>query len=87
MGEAAEKVHRQLAEVILNNKPNRIFLCGSFMKILYKDIKDKCNCEWFESGQQLIPQLENNLREGDCVFVKGSIPAKLNLLVKEILGG
>lgn len=55
LGEAAEKVHRQLAEVILNNKPNRIFLCGSFMKILYEDIKDECNCEWFESGQQLIP--------------------------------
>ncbi len=85
LGKSAEKVHRQLADVILKADVNRIFLCGEFMKFLYEDIKDKCNCYWFESGQVLTPELKNYLRENDCVFIKGSIPAKLELLVKEIL--
>lgn len=86
LGDGAEKVHRQLADVILQNKYDRIFLCGEYMKILYEDIKNKCNCYWFESGQKLIPELKNYLRDGDCVFIKGSIPAKLKLVVDELLG-
>ena len=86
LGDSSEKVHRQLAEVIFENKPDRIFLCGEFMKMLWEEIKDKCNCLWFESGQKLIPELDKLLQEGDCVFVKGSIPAKLNAVVKELKG-
>ncbi len=86
LGDSSEKVHRQLAEVILADKPDRIFLCGEFMKMLWEEIKDKCNCLWFESGQKLIPELDKLLQDGDCVFVKGSIPAKLNAVVKELKG-
>lgn len=86
LGDSAEKIHRQLTEVILENKPDRIFLCGKFMKILWEELKNKCNCVWFESGQKLIPEIDKLLREGDCVFVKGSMPAKLKFVVEELQG-
>ena len=87
LGESAEKIHRQLADVILKSNPDRVILCGKYMKILWQDIKDKCRCHWFESGQKLIPELDNLLNDGDCVFVKGSIPANLSLVVNELLNG
>ena len=87
LGDSAEKIHRQLAELIFKYNPDRVILCGKYMKILWQDIKDKCQCHWFESGQKLIPELNNLLNDGDCVFVKGSIPAKLSLVVDEILNG
>lgn len=85
LGDAAEEIQRQLSEIILANDIDRVILCGKRMNSLWREIKDKCKCFLFDSVQELIPELDKFLLDGDYVFIKASTPAKFNLLIKEIV--
>lgn len=86
LGEKEVEFHIALSSVLAEVKADRVLLCGPLMKHLWEKIQPSYQdrTKWFESGKALLPELNQWLKAGDTVFIKGSTPANLQLLVDEL---
>lgn len=83
-GEESEKYHRELAQPIDEIKPKKVILCGKDIKVLYDEIKDKYQTEYFETFEQLNAELINKLNDEDCVLIKSSHSGNLHKIVSTL---
>lgn len=77
LGERSIELHSSLAESMLAAEPDRLIFCGKFMKYPYKLVRDKINCVWFKTLEELLAQVDNHLKDGDTILVKSSHPINL----------
>ena len=89
LGDYTEEIHRKIGEDVVNNNIDILITVGNFS--LY--IKDealkkgfnKDNIYSFEKQEDTYNLLNNILKEGDLVLVKGSHAINLNKLVEEMM--
>ena len=89
LGEYSEEIHRKIGEDVVNNNIDILITVGNFS--LY--IKDealkkgfnKDNIYSFEKQEDTYNLLNNILKEGDLVLVKGSHAINLDKLVEEMM--
>ena len=89
LGEYSEEIHRKIGEDVVNNNIDILIMVGNFS--LY--IKDealkkgfnKDNIYSFEKQEDTYNLLNNILKEGDLVLVKGSHAINLDKLVEEMM--
>ena len=81
LGTGSVDYHKGLADAILAAAPDRLLLCGEFMRHPYELIKDKLNATWFGTLDELLKNAENHLRDGDTVLLKSSHATGLSKVV------
>ena len=85
LGEESTDLHINLKDVIKEIQPDRILLCGKQMKHLWDVIKIDYKGVWYENSSQILPEINNWLRAGDVVYVKGSGSTQLSKVVLKLI--
>ncbi|SEH23276.1 UDP-N-acetylmuramyl pentapeptide synthase [Selenomonas sp. KH1T6] len=84
LGERAVPIHKNLAKDIISCRVNRVILSGTYMRYLYDEVKELCNCVWFPSLKDLMTNLKQYLKEDDVVFIKSSHSTQFHKIVNHI---
>ncbi|MBD3878999.1 MAG: D-alanyl-D-alanine carboxypeptidase family protein [Quinella sp. 1Q5] len=84
LGKKSVEYHKGLAGAMLDAEPDRLLLCGEFMRYPYEMIKDKLNVTWFKTLEDLIKSFAEYLRDGDTVLIKSSHSTGLSQIVKDV---
>ena len=89
LGSFSEKLHRDVAKEIYNNKINEVYLIGENSKFIYDELINlgfnKNNLFYFTEKNLLIENLQKNLTEGDTVLIKASNGMKLYEVAQELI--
>jgi UDP-N-acetylmuramoyl-tripeptide--D-alanyl-D-alanine ligase len=89
LGTKTESGHREVARKIMEIKTDLVFLVGDFAKIIEDELKQN-NFEgqvfWFKDSDEAKKAVRSALLEKDTVLVKGSQSARMEKVVKEIMG-
>lgn len=54
---------------------------NKFMRYPYEMIKDKLNCTWYATLEELLKGVESHLRDDDTVLVKSSHATGLSKVI------
>jgi UDP-N-acetylmuramoyl-tripeptide--D-alanyl-D-alanine ligase len=84
LGEATERLHRELAEPLAAAKVDRVFLVGTAVAALYDALPQSKRGGLWSTADQSIPELLRFLRAGDAVMVKGSRGVGLGRIVERL---
>jgi len=77
-------LHRAISQNENLKNINTIHCVGPLMKHLYETLPAPKRGEWFETSDQLAAKIKKLLTDGDVVMVKGSLGAKMGLIVDAI---
>ena len=84
LGEATERLHRELAEPLASANVDRVFLVGRAVAALYDVLPDPSRGGLWPTTDEAIPELLRFLRAGDVVMIKGSRGIGLDLIVERL---
>ena len=84
LGEATERLHRELAEPLAGSEVDRVFLVGRAVTALYDVLPDSKRGGLWPTADEAIPELLRLLRAGDVVTVKGSRGIGLGFIVERL---
>ena len=84
LGEATERLHRELAEPLAATKVDRVFLVGTAVAALYDALPASRRGGLWPTADEAIPELLRFLRAGDVVMVKGSRGIGLGPVVERL---
>jgi len=90
MGELGPKeleFHAALAEPLENAGFERVILKGECMRVLRGALPRIMRGAWTDSAEGVLSALEDEIRDGDIVLIKGSNAAGLGALVKKLKEG
>jgi UDP-N-acetylmuramoyl-tripeptide--D-alanyl-D-alanine ligase len=85
LGEAADRLHRELAEPLAAAKVDRVFLVGEAIAALDQQLPERMRGGAWPSAEGAIPALIRFLKPGDVVTVKGSRAVRVNQIVERLL--
>lgn len=86
LGSREVEYHKELAPAMLNAAPDRLLLCGKLMRHPYELVKDKLDCAYFETVNELLKSVDTYLRDGDTILVKSSHSTGLSKVVSLLSG-
>ncbi len=84
LGPEEAKLHRAISQNENLKNIGKVHCVGPLMKHLYEALPAAKRGEWFETSDQLAAQVDEMLTGGDVVMVKGSLGAKMGLIVDAI---
>jgi UDP-N-acetylmuramoyl-tripeptide--D-alanyl-D-alanine ligase len=84
LGSDAGLYHRGLRPAVEAAGVDRIFGCGSNMRLLLADLPTEIVAEWRPTSQELIDAVLSELHAGDAVMVKGSLGSRMAPIVDAI---
>ena len=84
LGDATERLHRELAEPLATAKVDRVFLIGTAVGALDVALPKKCRGGLWPSADKALPVLLRSLQPGDVVMVKGSRGVDLAPIVERL---
>lgn len=87
LGPDSETLHRDLALPLLQCGVDRVFACGTAMRALYDALPDPVKGTWTAQSCDLLPFILDDLKSGDVVMVKGSLGARMAVLVTPLKAG
>jgi UDP-N-acetylmuramoyl-tripeptide--D-alanyl-D-alanine ligase len=82
LGDASERLHRELAEPLVAAKVDRAFLVGEAMAALHRALPERMRGGLWRSAEGSISTLFRFLEPGDVVTVKGSRAVRVSELVE-----
>jgi UDP-N-acetylmuramoyl-tripeptide--D-alanyl-D-alanine ligase len=82
LGDAAERLHRDLAEPLAAAGVDRVFLIGKAMAALDAALPERMRGGLWRSPEEAMPVLQHFLEPGDVVTVKGSRGVRVNRVVE-----
>jgi UDP-N-acetylmuramoyl-tripeptide--D-alanyl-D-alanine ligase len=85
LGDAAPRLHRELAAPLSAAKVDRVFLIGDQMAALHTALPEERRGGLWPSAEDAIPDLLNFLEPGDVVTVKGSYGVRISRIVNRLL--
>jgi UDP-N-acetylmuramoyl-tripeptide--D-alanyl-D-alanine ligase len=85
LGEAAPRLHRELAVTLATAKVDRVFLVGGEMAALHEILPLEQRGGLWPSAEAAIPALLTLLQPGDVVTVKGSHGVRTSRIVERLL--
>lgn len=84
LGDAAERLHRELAEPLAAAKVDRVFLIGKAMAALQEVLPEGNRGGLWPSADDAVPALFRFLKAGDVVTVKGSRGVRVSRIVERL---
>lgn len=72
LGKEATELHAQLADAVLQAKPDLVLLCGEYMQALRDALGQELVTRWYPSVVALNAAIQEQLENGDLVLVKSS---------------
>jgi UDP-N-acetylmuramoyl-tripeptide--D-alanyl-D-alanine ligase len=84
LGDAAERLHRELAEPLGAAKVDRVFLVGEAMAALHHALPEGKRGGLWRSADGAIPALLRFLEPGDVVTIKGSRGVRVSRIVERL---
>jgi UDP-N-acetylmuramoyl-tripeptide--D-alanyl-D-alanine ligase len=84
LGEASERLHRELAELLAAAKVDRVFLVGEALAALDRVLPRVMPDGFWSSAEGAIPAVDRFLEPGDVVMVKGSRAMRVSLVVEHL---
>jgi UDP-N-acetylmuramoyl-tripeptide--D-alanyl-D-alanine ligase len=84
LGDASERLHRELAEPLEAAKVDRVFLIGAAMAALHQALPQGKRGGLWQSADDAIPALLHFLEPGDVVTVKGSRGVRVSTIVEQL---
>ena len=85
LGPTSSELHAGLADTILDEKIERVFLAGPEMKALDAALSNKVECTHALTIDDLIPQIRADLRPGDAIMAKASLGMRFARFVDNLL--
>jgi UDP-N-acetylmuramoyl-tripeptide--D-alanyl-D-alanine ligase len=84
LGREEAALHRAISQNENLKNIDVVHCVGPLMKHLYDALPNDKRGEWFETSDRLGAKIEKLLTDGDVVMVKGSLGAKMGLIVDAI---
>jgi UDP-N-acetylmuramoyl-tripeptide--D-alanyl-D-alanine ligase len=84
LGDASERLHRELAEPLAAAEVDRVFLIGEAMASLFSTLPERVRGGLWRSADKAVPALLGFLEPGDVVTVKGSRGVRVNEIVEKL---
>jgi len=81
LGARAADEHRALAEAAVEANIDLVFCCGPLMRNLYEALPRRMRGAYAADSEALLPFLDDALRPGDVVLVKGSLASRMGRIV------
>ncbi|MDF2951449.1 MAG: UDP-N-acetylmuramoylalanyl-D-glutamyl-2,6-diaminopimelate--D-alanyl-D-alanyl ligase [Anaerocolumna sp.] len=88
LGEISYKCHYEVGEYIADYKVDEVITIGKEAAAIAKGIQEKesnITTHSFTNNEEAIGYLENNLKAGDGVLIKGSRSMRTDEIVKALL--
>ena len=82
LGDASERLHRELAEPLTAAQVDRVFLIGEAMAALDEVLPEGNRGGLWRSPEEAMPALLRFLKPGDVVSVKGSRAVRVSRVVE-----
>lgn len=86
LGDKAAQMHLDLAQTLIENRIQKVYATGPFMKLLYDALPVEMRGAWTETVGELTSVLFDELQSDDIVLVKSSHGSGLYKLVQELKG-
>ncbi len=88
LGKNSKTYHKNVGELVPSSKADKLLTFGEFAPCYIagavKKGFDEASCEHFDTREELSQRLGSELREGDCVLLKGSRGMKLEEVFKAL---
>jgi UDP-N-acetylmuramoyl-tripeptide--D-alanyl-D-alanine ligase len=84
LGVFAEDLHRQLSHDIDRHGIDCVYAAGPMMKHLWQALPTAKQGAYAKQSSDLLDDVLNDLRPGDCVMVKGSLGSRMGLVVEAL---
>lgn len=81
LGDAAPRLHMELAAAIVESGIDRVHCCGGMMGYLYENLPAALRGKYAQRSADLAPLVAAEIRNGDVVMVKGSKSTAMHLVV------
>ncbi len=85
LGDQADKLHAELADVLRDNNIDLVFTTGQLMSFLWDALPSEMRGGHAREAQELFPLIRSVVRPSDVVMVKGSNGARTGLIVEDLL--
>lgn len=89
LGAETERSHRQIGRKLFEIRADLVFFFGTRMKFAAEELRKRAfnpgNIFLFENHQELGRKLQEKMREGDLVLIKGSQAMRMEKVVEEIM--
>jgi UDP-N-acetylmuramoyl-tripeptide--D-alanyl-D-alanine ligase len=82
LGNASERLHRELAEPLAAAEVDRVFLIGEAIAALHKALPEEKRGGLWRSPEEAMPALLRFLAPGDVVTIKGSRGVRVSWIVE-----
>ena len=84
LGPDGDKLHRDLAQPILDSGVDLVFCAGPLMQALWDALPSERRGTYAATAAALEPQVLSAVRDGDAVMVKGSLGSRMGPIVKAL---
>ena len=85
LGPTSSELHAGLADAIVKEGINRVFLAGPEMISLRDALSSKVECTHADTIDELIPLIQADLRDGDVIMAKASLGMRFARLIDDLL--
>jgi UDP-N-acetylmuramoyl-tripeptide--D-alanyl-D-alanine ligase len=85
LGDYSVESHAALAPLAQTSGIDLAFACGSLMTHFHEKLPVSCQGGHMATIEELIPLVEDQIKPGDVLLVKGSKSSRVNLLVEALL--
>jgi UDP-N-acetylmuramoyl-tripeptide--D-alanyl-D-alanine ligase len=86
LGGQAPELHAALAGPIERARVDKVFVCGPHMSHLWDVLPDAVKGVYARTSSDLAGIVKSELKTGDVMMIKGSLGAKMGLLVDAVTG-
>jgi UDP-N-acetylmuramoyl-tripeptide--D-alanyl-D-alanine ligase len=84
LGPDSVRIHENLSATIDKYEIDLVFACGELSKRLYNNLRECKKGAWKIDSQELVNDVLNEAKYGDCILVKGSHSMNMELIVTAI---
>ncbi|MDR2794264.1 MAG: UDP-N-acetylmuramoyl-tripeptide--D-alanyl-D-alanine ligase [Holosporaceae bacterium] len=81
LGFDSVRFHENISPTIDKFEVDLVFACGELAQCLFNNLQDVKKGCWCENSRELAEKVLENLKNGDCVLVKGSNSMKMKCIV------
>lgn len=84
LGDASDRLHRELKAPVEAARIDKVFACGPFMKVLFDSLPTETRGAYAEKSESLIAPLLAAIQPGDVIMIKGSLGTRMAPIVEAV---
>ncbi|MDR3186931.1 MAG: UDP-N-acetylmuramoyl-tripeptide--D-alanyl-D-alanine ligase [Holosporaceae bacterium] len=85
LGGSAMYYHENLSAAVDKFEIDLVFACGSLAKFLFNNLSLDKKGKWCENSSEIAEELLKEIRNGDCILIKGSRAMKMELALEYLM--